>query len=855
MSGAVWHYLEVPATPYMKWFGEGATIKFDSSINHPNTNAAVLVDANCSNITVQDLSFLGFTGTGADDFIINSGCCFYMLSNELDFNFERNTFQHVCPLFFISDDNSSRCLFSDNRVFNSPLGIPVASYSKILDNWFHCDAVVPTRSHAVYLYGHFEHLIITGNSFKNIADEDIQIRGSDAYRLQKRTFLIANNYFEGSGQYSIWAASDERVDGGSFVISDNIFRNCSGPLQLVGMRDAIVDGNMIEYDYLYAAAPGQCIAVTTENPNAISSGVRISNNTIVNRQPFFAQLTITVEPADGDTVTIGSVVYTWRTTPAAPGDVQRNANVDVCATNLSELIGGHGTGPGALPINVVCRDTQDSFHSQFSSEGVVVIASENTFAVSVSGAAVTISTVRRASLFVGRLGNYYDSLWDATYEAINTGTAGNSIQLSAVGDAVTSAGSLDDTADNIVFHYQPFASTVGDMNTLANTSTQIRAKLPGTTTNVIDDLAAFGSANGDDVRFLIGGSGACRDATSNATPAIEMSLCRECTIASNKMTACGGIAINFTIFSRLVDNDFHQMGEPNTPSGIGSRGNMFPYFANNRITPAGYNVPNANMGVACAEILNCYDAFPVIRDMDLIGRTVLYGGTQANLLPELMGGFGVIPVGDGKVFGYLYYGSEQFTDQSDASSRLFRWIDGDRVSIGDGVTTYTFTFARVITSPTDEFNSYATLTDLINTQTGGTWAATNPSVTYFGSDPLGYGYIRIAATAAGGHADAFITVSGASGVRSSETCGVTLRDYPNLVAYAPMAGSSATPTKTVFFTRIASITQPLIVQGVDAASQALNPIAYLADVVPGVCYVITHDAAAGTERFYVKVGS
>ena len=86
--------------------------------------------------------------------------------------------------------------------------------------------------------------------------------------------------------------------------------------------------------------------------------------------------------------------------------------------------------------------------------------------------------------------------------------------------------------------------------------------------------------------------------------------------------------------------------------------------------------------------------------------------------------------------------------------------------------------------------------------------------------------------------------------------GVLLTRWTEGDPFSYMAGGAAAATKTPVFTPLASKSVPLIVQGVDAASQALDPIAYQADTIPGICYVITHAAAnTGAEQFFYKVGA
>lgn len=821
--------------------GPGAIIKFDS-----RAADGVFVDTGVTRMSIRGLKFQGYTGPGDDAYLINGQFAIQIFPSGLDVVVEDCIFDHCSPIFYQSDDGivSGRMTFDDNRVFDAPLALSGGpSYSKITNNWFHCTAVGFARSHAIYCFGTCEKVIITGNSFKNIVGADIEIRANDAHHLQKRGWLIAHNHFENSAQYSMFISTlSSEIEPGSLIISDNIFKNVNTTMQLIGVRDAIIDGNIIETDYQYVGTGGSGISLSSSSgggQNSIARGNRISNNRIVNRHPFFGTIQVASSPSAGDTVTVGAQTYTWRVTPTVPGEVGIDANIDTCAQNLSYVIGGSDLGYGAAQRNLVLRDGTDCFYSLFTGEGICVVVSGATFALSATGSHVSIVT-RKADLYVpqNNAGNAAMILWNSTYRAKTAGVAGNAITIAAVGDAGAKAGSISDSTANVVFHFQPGVSTVGDMDALAATSTHIEVETTGTAANLLASGAAYAAQN------LQLGHDAVWDFSTAVVTGILCSTSDGSTIAGNSIQlASGGTSISTDHCIDLVVRD-NVMTEGGA-NGISGQYNVRPLYDNNQSAPRHDTV---NTPRAADHILASYDAFPIIRNMDLVVD-------QRNILPWLQGASGWTPIGTGHAEAYAYYGDE--LGISDPRYRSYHWEDGDYFTLYDGVhTAINFRFKRSSPNGTTQFNSYASLLALINTQTGGLFTASNPMVDYFGSDVLAKGYVHVKMATIGSFPLALIDTSGNLAVNGRpRSCGVTLDSWSLNLTTSKFAGGAATATKTPVFSPLASTNVPLIVQGVDAASHSLDPIAYQADTIPGIAWVITHAVAVtGLEKFHFKAG-
>ena len=386
--------INVAASTAVRLIGDDATIVFASvtrnALNFADSSTRVIVDG------------LTFTGEVNDDKDVNLGIALNFGLNVTNVHVRNCVFNYCRPVFFGSDFAfPGRLQFTNNHVNNAPLPISTSFYSIITNNWFINDESVSTRSHSIYLFGAVEGCIITGNVFRNTGPEDIQIRAGACRWGSKRNFLIEGNYFENSGEYSIWVGSDTDISGGGFNVIGNNFKNCSGCVQMQGCRDSICANNIATWDFEYAGARGAGTAISVNSALIdsthlnICSGVIVSNNRLVQRHPYFGMITLNTLPVDGDTITVGTVTYTFRDSPTlvneitiSPGDLPETTSFIVSA------LAGR---PLPQSLNPVLRDSTDAFSSEFvgfqAPTNVCVVASNNTFALSTTSSHITITPV------------------------------------------------------------------------------------------------------------------------------------------------------------------------------------------------------------------------------------------------------------------------------------------------------------------------------------------------------------------------------------------------------------------------------------------------------------------------------
>ena len=220
----------------------------------------------------------------------------------------------------------------------------------------------------------------------------------------------------------------------------------------------------------------------------------------------------------------------------------------------------------------------------------------------------------------------------------------------------------------------------------------------------------------------------------------------------------------------------------------------------------------------------------------------------------------------------LWYGME-IIDLDDGplggvATLPYRWNDGDQVAICDSTETtwFRFTFKRV--SPiasAAQFNTADGLISLINaTKTyRATYVDFRDDLTA-GNPKLMVKIYNAAAGTIGNGAELYVTrfkdpapkPIGDPSFLSTEQpllVGQILNDAQAQQRYAVMHGGCATRVKTFVMSPAVSTERGVWVQGVDAASQALAPAVYRAEIIPGVGFTITHAVGTGSESFTYHV--
>ena len=386
----------VAATSGIYITGREATIRFASATPVDAFEFA----ASSTRVKIEGLAFLGDTN---DDKDVNTGVALDFAASTTDVDILGCTFTYCRPVMVAADNlNTGRFSFRGNRVLQGPNPVSTSQYSIIESNWFVNTAVVTTRTQAVYLFGAVEGCIIRGNVFKNIAGQDIQIRSGSSRYMQKRGFVIADNYHENSYETSLWCGSDTYTKEGGFTITGNVYKNCLTPIKAIGLGDSIISNNLIEYDWEYPGALDSGYGIALADGGAPFSGsvnpskcVLISHNAVHVRHPFFGVLTMTAVPTDGEQLVVGSTTYTWKNTAASAGHIEIvPGDVPDCFSNLLDALTGMD---GLNSFNPVLRDMSDAFYNAFSANGAstdkFVIASRNTFTFTTTATNSTCAAV------------------------------------------------------------------------------------------------------------------------------------------------------------------------------------------------------------------------------------------------------------------------------------------------------------------------------------------------------------------------------------------------------------------------------------------------------------------------------
>lgn len=143
-------------------------------------------------------------------------------------------------------------------------------------------------------------------------------------------------------------------------------------------RIAVIGGHTLEWLQLTAAG-----RQTNLGDNALANGYmgKLFQWDIVynNNLPYSATLNLTVQPTDGDIVTIADVTFTFKTTlGATKGNVLINGSAAAAVTNLVRAINGTGT-PATDYVEI---DTEDRFTL---TEKRGITATDNTTNIALAG--------------------------------------------------------------------------------------------------------------------------------------------------------------------------------------------------------------------------------------------------------------------------------------------------------------------------------------------------------------------------------------------------------------------------------------------------------------------------------------
>jgi hypothetical protein len=383
----------------------GATIEFPSATGGSGTNC-ITFGALSTRVKVSGVRFQGAIN---DDKMVNLGAALYFNSYATDIDVIGNYFDHCRPAMVAADYGMpGRFSFELNRIVDAPNPVSTSQNSIIQRNWFRNTSYTGTRCQAIYIYGGLQQVLIGGNIFEDIETQDIQVRAAAARYEQKRGVSITNNFHKNSRFYSVWLGSDTTLKAGGYTVTGNIYQDCHDPIFTQGLADSTITGNTIYWTWEYPIALGDrsggtAISVASGGAFAqrygLAENVRVQGNTIVHCHPYFGTVTLDTLPTAGETLTVGTTVYTWCAEgfAAAPGDVEISpGDIPDTLGRLQNAI--LGTNADAFnDTNAIIKRSGDVFYNAYAGNdpntSKLVIVSSDTFVLSTTAAGTTIEAV------------------------------------------------------------------------------------------------------------------------------------------------------------------------------------------------------------------------------------------------------------------------------------------------------------------------------------------------------------------------------------------------------------------------------------------------------------------------------
>lgn len=373
--------------------GHGAKIKWDSV-----ARKAIEFASDATSITIEGVTFEGNIGE-TELSHGNIQDALYFPSGNYDITLRDCSFVWCRPNSFGGNSyvhtgrlKVDNCLFENcTSVLNAP------SNSEIRDSWFVNPAGIVGTNHGIYVFGEVNNVTVEGCHFVDIAGNAIKFNSASSRYGHKHIGVISGCHFTNGALDCIWAGGDGSSDAiiSALTVTGNTFHNTKALIHSHNVSDLTLTGNTATWDW---EATGTATA-GIEVSSAIGLGnlsparnINISGNTLRQQHPFAGALTFTGIPADGDTFTVGSVTYTWKTSPSAATDIAVAASASAAAQAAMTAL----RGSSALAMNAVLRGAEDVFFEDQAGDvanPTLVIASDATFTLTESSSATTLTAV------------------------------------------------------------------------------------------------------------------------------------------------------------------------------------------------------------------------------------------------------------------------------------------------------------------------------------------------------------------------------------------------------------------------------------------------------------------------------
>lgn len=322
----------------------GSKIKLEN--RDTATDAGFLLLNNCRDIILKNMSFQGnpIDTSWEEETRYVVTCSIDVVNIEV----KDCKFQSITPVVYNSSRGHDGFLFSNCFVNDAPGNLNPPDNTIIENCRFENDTTYGGRSHAVYSFGGYNNVTITNCSFKNITGYAFKFRAESGRDNFKRNVVFSNNICHNASKGIDLGTNLSDIALGSASITGNTFYNTDIGVQLYQPTSVTIAGNNFiwAFDCTDTAVSGIAISGGSwrdTNPRSIS----ITGNTIEDLRNVMYKFKLNALPANNDTLKVGTILYTFKTTPTLKNHIQVSASIADQVEAINDKL-RHAQGSGGL---------------------------------------------------------------------------------------------------------------------------------------------------------------------------------------------------------------------------------------------------------------------------------------------------------------------------------------------------------------------------------------------------------------------------------------------------------------------------------------------------------------------------